>query len=140
MAYFSFAKRILGGEPIQLYNYGEMCRDFTYIDDITSAMRRLVFCLPASCGAGGSALRYKVYNIGGGCAEHLLFFIKMLEKALGNMAVIEMCPIQPGDVHRTFADTSDLEADFGFAPSVRIEEGLGRFVRWYREYYKLQGD
>lgn len=135
MAYYGFAKKIFGGEPIQVFNNGDLFRDFTYIDDITEAMWRMVGRPPVSGATRGTLARYKIYNIGGGKPENLLRFIEVLEMAIGKAAVKEFCPMQPGDVYMTYADTKDLEDDFGFVPSVRIEEGLASFVRWYREYH-----
>jgi UDP-glucuronate 4-epimerase len=128
MAYFKFADKIFKDEPIQVYNNGDLYRDFTYIDDITSAMR-LMLCRPPEAADGA---RYKIYNIGGGQPEHLLHFIEALENALGKKAVKEFLPMQPGDVYKTFADTKDLEHDFGIVPKVRIEEGLRYFAEWYK--------
>ena len=137
MACFHFADKISNKEPIQVFNNGDLYRDFTYIDDITAAMRLLLCCPPEASATKDTQARHKVYNIGGGHPEHLLYFIEALENALGIKAMKELCPMQPGDVYRTFADTTDLEKDFGFVPKVRIEEGLDLFARWYREYYGL---
>jgi len=135
MAYFKFADRIFRDEPIQIFNHGDLYRDFTYIDDITNTILRMLHCPPKAGATEGTGARYKVYNIGGGQPEHLLLFIETLEKALGLTAKKEFLPMQPGDVYMTFADTSELERDFGAVPEVRIEEGLKRFAKWYNEYY-----
>ena len=128
MAYFSFADKIFKDEPIKVFNNGDLYRDFTYIGDITATMRLMLFNPPA---------QHKVYNIGGGQPEHLLHFIETLENVLGKKAVMEFCEMQPGDVYKTFADTKDLERDFGFVPKVRIDEGLENFARWYKEYRRI---
>jgi len=133
MAYFSFANKILKGKAIQVYNHGELYRDFTYIDDIVAALRRMLFAPPKA----DAAARHKLYNIGGGRPEHLLYFIETLEEALGKKAIKEFRPMQPGDVYKTFGDTKDLERDFGFLPGVRLEDGLRRFAKWYKEFYSV---
>ena len=135
MAYFSFTEKIIRGEPIPVFNNCDLYRDFTYVSDIAEVMRRLLFCPPAPGAAVGTQTRYKVYNIGGSRPEHLLRFVEVLEEAIGKKAVLEFCPMQPGDVYMTSADTADLDKDFGVVPRVRIEEGLRRFVAWHREYY-----
>lgn len=133
MAYFKFAKKIMSGEPIQVYNNGDMLRDFTYIDDIVTGICNLLCNPPAEDQKGAS---YKIYNIGNNKPEKLMDFITTLEKCLGREAVKEYYPMQPGDVYQTYADVSELEKDFGFKPSTTIEEGLTRFVEWFKEYYK----
>ncbi|HHV64365.1 MAG TPA: NAD-dependent epimerase [Peptococcaceae bacterium] len=149
MAYFSFTNKILKGEPIQVFNYGDCYRDFTYIDDIIEAVVRVLCNPPARRDAKGSildGLQYAVYNIGNNRPEHLLDFIAVLEKALSKalgreiVAQKEFLPMQPGDVKTTYSDSSPLERDFGFKPSTSIEEGLQRFVEWYVEYYGLRKD
>lgn len=135
MAYFSFADKIFRGEPIKVFNNGDLYRDFTYVDDIVSAVRKMLPCPPKSGATAGTDARYKVYNIGGGQPENLLDFIRTLEDALGKKAVKEFLPMQPGDVYRTYADTKDLEKDFGFVPRVRIDEGLNIFAKWYKSYF-----
>jgi len=137
MAYFKFADMIFRGEPIQVYNHGDLYRDFTYIDDITKAILRMLHRPPKAGATAGTQARYKVYNIGGGQPEHLLHFIETLENALGVTAKKEFLPMQPGDVYKTYADTTELEMDFSVIPKVRIEEGLVHFAGWYKEYYKL---
>lgn len=145
MAYFSFVKAILEGKPIDVYNYGKMQRDFTYIDDIVEGIIR-VADRPARAnqewsGAqpdpGTSCAPWKVYNIGNNQPVELLHFIKTIENCLGVEAIKNLLPLQAGDVLATFADLDDLMRDTGFKPATPIEEGLGRFVAWYREYYKV---
>lgn len=133
MAYFKFAKKIMAGEPIQVYNNGDMMRDFTYVDDIVTGVCNLL-CNPPKEDAKGAF--YKIYNIGNNQPVKLMDFITTLEKCLGKEAVKEYYPMQPGDVYQTYADVSELERDFGFKPSTTIEEGLSKFVEWFREYYK----
>ena len=134
MAYYKFTEKILQGEPIQVYNKGDMYRDFTYIDDIVKCVENILCNPPAADEKGVSA---KVYNIGNNKPEKLMDFIETLEKCLGKTATKEMLPMQPGDVYQTYADVSDLIRDYDFKPDTTIEEGLGRFVEWYRDYYKV---
>lgn len=134
MAYYKFTKKILAGEPIQIYNNGDMYRDFTYVDDIVQGMEN-VLCNPPVQNAKG--VSYKLYNIGNHKPVKLMDFIAVLEKNLGKTAVKEFLPMQQGDVYQTYADVSDLMRDYGFKPDTTIEEGLGEFVRWYREYYNV---
>lgn len=134
MAYFKFTGKILRGEPIQVYNKGDMYRDFTYIDDIVKGVENILCNPPAANEKGVSA---KVYNIGNNKPEKLMDFIEALEKCLGKTAVKEMLPMQPGDVYQTYADVDDLVKDYGFKPDTPIEEGLGKFVEWYRTYYNI---
>ena len=134
MAYFKFTKKIMAGEPIQIYNNGDMYRDFTYIDDIVKGIENIL-CNPPEVNHKGA--RYKIYNIGNNKPEKLMDFIETLEKCLGRTAVKEYLPMQPGDVYQTYADVSDLMRDYDFKPDTSIEEGLGRFVEWYRQYYKV---
>lgn len=134
MAYFKFTKKIMEGEPIQIYNNGDMYRDFTYIDDIVKGIENIL-CNPPAANEQG--VRYKLYNIGNNKPEKLMDYIETLEKCLGRTAVKEYLPMQPGDVYQTYADVSDLMRDYDFKPDTSIEEGLGRFVAWYREYYHV---
>lgn len=134
MAYFKFTKKILAGEPIQIYNNGDMYRDFTYIDDIVRGILNILCNPPAEDAKGAS---YKIYNIGNNQPEKLMTFIETLEKCLGQEAKKEFYPMQAGDVYQTYADVDDLIHDFGFKPSTTIEEGLSQFVSWYREYYSI---
>lgn len=143
MAYFLFVKAILGGEPINVFNNGEMARDFTYVDDIVEAVMR-VGDRPAApnpewdSGApdpASSNAPYRLYNIGNHSPVKLTDFIAVVEAALGKWATKQFLPMQAGDVRATFADVDDLSRDFGFSPKTPIEIGVGRFVAWYRGYY-----
>ena len=137
MAYFKFADKMRRGEPIQIYNNGDMMRDFTYVDDIVTGLERML-CNPPSAGDASDAdAPFKVYNIGNNTPEKLLDFINILEEKLGMKAVREYLPMQPGDVYQTYADVDDLMRDFDFRPATPLAEGLERFADWYREYYKL---
>lgn len=132
MAYFSFTKKILAGEPIKLFNYGELERDFTYVDDIIEGIMRIIPTVPEE----QNGARAKVYNIGNNKPVALKEFVAALEDAIGVKAKIEYLPMQPGDVYRTYADISELEKDFGFKPQTDIRTGLRRFAEWYKGYYK----
>src|SRR5690349_6362831 len=142
MAIFIFAKAILEGTPIRLFNHGNMRRDFTYIDDVVEAVVRLIDRPPqgnpewsgAKPDPATSAAPWKIYNIGNNRPEELMHVVALLEKELGDTAFKEMLPMQPGDVPATYADIDDLARDIGFAPAVRIEEGIGRFANWFRQY------
>jgi UDP-glucuronate 4-epimerase len=143
MALFLFTRAILAGEPIDVYNNGRMQRDFTYIDDIVEGVVR-VLDRPASPNPawsgdapdpGTSAAPYRLYNIGNHQPVELLQFIAAIEAALGRTAEKRFLPMQPGDVPATYADIADLTRDHGFAPTTPIEEGIRRFVAWYRDYY-----
>jgi UDP-glucuronate 4-epimerase len=145
MAYFNFTKSILKGEPIKVFNHGKMKRDFTYIDDIVEGIVRLAD-LPAAVNPVWDALNpandsssapYRLYNIGNHSPVDLLHFIQTLEGLLGKKAVMEMLPMQPGDVLETVADVQALEEAVGFSPKTPIEEGLAKFVTWYREFYRV---
>lgn len=133
MAYFKFTNKIVRGEPIQIYNHGDMLRDFTYVDDIVRGVENML-CNPPKANEFGD--RYKVYNIGNNKPEKLMDFIETLEKAIGREAKKEYLPMQPGDVYQTYADVTDLIRDFDFKPSTPISEGLGRFAEMYKDYYK----
>ena len=133
MALFKFTAAILAGRPVELYNQGEMSRDFTYIDDIVEAIWRLRDQPPAPNGERGS---HRLFNIGRGSPVALLTFVECLEKALGIKAQRHFLPMQEGDVVKTWADVSALSACIGFSPSVPIEQGVRAFVDWYREFYK----
>lgn len=143
MAYFSFTKRILAGEEIELFNGGKMQRDFTYIDDIISgvlaALKNPAQPDPAwktdAPAPASSSAPYRVYNIGNNNVVELEYFVKVLEEAIGKKAKIKYLPMQPGDVYATYADIADTTRDLGFVPSTGIEEGLPRFVEWYKGYY-----
>ncbi|MBD5496140.1 MAG: NAD-dependent epimerase [Lachnospiraceae bacterium] len=134
MAYFKFTKKIMEGRPIQIYNQGDMYRDFTYIDDIVKGVENIL-CNPPRTDAKGVSSR--LYNIGNNKPEKLMDYIEKKEKCLGRKAVKEFLPMQPGDVYRTYADVSGLMRDYDFKPDTTIEEGLSRFVEWYQEYYKV---
>jgi len=137
MAYFSFTDRIVKGESIRIFNNGDMWRDFTYIDDIVEGILNVLPNPPVPNGHGD---RYKVYNIGNNRPERIMDYFAALEKALGMTAKKEFLPMQPGDVYQTYADVDDLMRDFDFKPSTPIEEGLRKFVGWYREYYSIGCD
>ncbi|WP_295237079.1 NAD-dependent epimerase [Veillonella sp.] len=134
MAYFKFTNKICQDTPIQIYNQGDMYRDFTYVDDIVTGIERML-CNPPKNNEWGDA--YKVYNIGNNKPEKLMHFIEVLEEQLGKKAIKEFLPMQPGDVYQTYADVTELENDFDFRPVTSIEDGLSRFVAWYKEYYKI---
>jgi UDP-glucuronate 4-epimerase len=134
MAYFLFTKAILAGQPIKVFNFGRMRRDFTYIDDIVEGVVRVMNRPPA---ASDGTPPYKLYNIGNNKPEELSYFIEVLERLLGREAIKEYLPIQPGDVPETYADIDELVADIGFKPATGIENGLAEFVKWYREFYKV---
>ncbi len=133
MAYFKFAKKIMADEPIQIYNHGDMRRDFTYIDDIVKGVENIL-CNPPKKDENGAA--YKIYNIGNNKPEKLMDYIAVLEKCLGKEAKKEYLPMQPGDVYETYADVKDLMDDYGFKPSTTIEEGLEKFAEWFLRYYQ----
>lgn len=134
MAYFKFTNKIMAGEPITIFNHGDMYRDFTYVDDIVTGVQNML-CNPPKPNEEGD--RYKIYNIGNNKPEKLMTFIETLEKVIGKKAEKEYLPMQPGDVYQTYADVSELEKDFGFKPRTTIQEGLGKFAKWYKEYYKI---
>lgn len=135
MAYFKFAKKIMADEPIQIYNNGDMLRDFTYIDDIVKGIENIL-CNPPKQDENGAA--YKIYNIGNNTPEKLMDYIAVLERCLGRQAKKEYLPMQPGDVYETYADVQELMNDYGFKPSTTIEEGLGRFADWFLSYYQYK--
>ena len=130
MAYFKFADKIMREEPIQVYNHGDMKRDFTYIDDIVSGILNILPNTPLE----KEGVRHKVYNIGNNQPEKLMDFIETLERCLGKKAQKEFLPMQPGDVYQTFADISDLERDFDFRPDTPIAVGIQRFTEWFLTY------
>ncbi|HWQ05647.1 MAG TPA: SDR family NAD(P)-dependent oxidoreductase [Feifaniaceae bacterium] len=132
MAYYKFTKAILAGETIDVFNNGELLRDFTYVDDVTACVQAMLFSPPKPNAAGD---RYAVYNIGNNKPERLMDFIQALETALGVAANKRFLPMQAGDVTQTYADITETTRDFGFAPTTPIAEGLKRFVDWYRAYY-----
>ena len=132
MAYYKFTKAILAGETIDVFNNGELLRDFTYVDDVTACVQAMLFSPPKPNAEGD---RYAVYNIGNNKPERLMDFIQALETALGVAANKRFLPMQAGDVTQTYADIAETMRDFGFAPTTPIAEGLERFVDWYRTYY-----
>jgi UDP-glucuronate 4-epimerase len=134
MAAYIFTKALFEGLPIQLFNFGDMRRDFTYVDDIVDGIMR-VMGKPPVAEAGKAP--HRIYNIGNNNPEDLTQYIKLLEEATGKTAILEPAPMQPGDVQETYADISSIERDFGFRPQTLIEEGIPRFVRWYRDYHGL---
>ena len=144
MALFAFTRAILAGEPIDVYNYGKMRRDFTYIDDIIEGVVRVLDRVPqadpawdaVTANPGTSAAPYRVYNIGNHEPVELLRFIAVLEQCLGRTAEKRLLPLQPGDVPATCADVDELIRDVGFQPHTPIEVGIPRFVTWFREYYR----
>ena len=149
MAYFGFTNKLLKGETIKIFNYGNCLRDFTYVDDIVRGVELVMQSAPEKVnGEDGLPLPpYRVYNIGNNHPENLLDFVQILSEELVAAGVLpasydfeahkELVPMQPGDVPVTFADTSALERDFGFKPSTPLREGLRRFAKWYKEYYKV---
>jgi len=145
MAYFSFTKDIIEGNPIKVFNHGKMERDFTYIDDIVEGIVKLIPRAPepnpewdeSTDELGASFAPYRVYNIGNNQPVQLMKFINVLEEKIGKEANKQYMEMQPGDVLRTYADVSELERDIDFKPSTSIEEGLGKFVDWYKEYYNI---
>ena len=130
MALYIFTKAILAGEPIEVFNHGDMRRDFTYIDDVVEGTMRVLDRPPA-----GDGVPHRIYNIGNHRSEPLLRIIDVLEAALGAKAERIMAPMQPGDVKETFADIAALQRDIGFAPRTSIDQGIPRFVDWYRDYH-----
>ncbi|MCQ2603499.1 MAG: NAD-dependent epimerase/dehydratase family protein [Spirochaetia bacterium] len=128
MAYFKFADKISAGKPIDVYNYGDMKRDFTYVDDVVAGIVRILF------SDFQEKDNYRIYNIGRGKPESLMDFIGYIEAGLGKKAVLNMLPMQAGDVHETFADVSRLSADFGYSPSVDLKDGIKEFIDWYKKY------
>ena len=140
MAMWIFLKALYAGEPLPLFNRGEMRRDFTYIDDI---VRGVVACLdgpPIDDGqmkAGGSTSPHAIYNIGNSCSEDLMRVVELLERETGRKALLDPKPMQIGDVRETFADISAIQRDHGFKPETSIDDGIPRFVRWYKEYQGL---
>ncbi|MBR2950550.1 MAG: GDP-mannose 4,6-dehydratase [Lachnospiraceae bacterium] len=141
MAYFGFTNKLIKGQKIQIYNYGDMYRDFTYIDDIVTGIIHVMKKTPQETSDG---VKYKVYNIGNNHPESLLCFVETLERCLIKAGVIdkaadkEFLPMQPGDVYQTYADVQDLIRDFGFKPKTSLEEGLTKFAEWYAEYYGIK--
>ena len=136
MAYYSFTNKLRKGETIQIFNYGNCRRDFTYVDDVVEGVVRVM---------SGAPERYAIYNLGGGQPESLLDFVQILKEELVRAGVLpddfdfeahkQLVPMQPGDVPTTYADTSVLERDFGFTPKITLREGLRHFAEWYKSFY-----
>ena len=148
MAYFGFTNKLLKGETIQIYNYGNCRRDFTYKDDIVEGIVRVMKKAPErKAGEDGLPITaYAIYNIGGGQPENLLDFVQILQEELVRAVVLtkdydfeahkQLVPLHAGDVPTTYADATALERDFGFTPKITLREGLKKFAKWYKEYYK----
>ena len=149
MAYFGFTNKLLKGETIQIFNYGNCKRDFTYVDDIVEGIKRVMERAPEKKnGEDGLPLPpYRIYNIGNSNPENLLDFVTILQEELIRAKVLpadydfeahkKLVPMQPGDVPVTYADTTALEADTGFKPDTPLREGLRRFAEWYKEFYHI---
>ena len=149
MAYFGFTNKLIKGETIEIFNFGNCKRDFTYVDDIVEGVKRVMTCAPAKQnGEDGLPIPpYRVYNIGNNSPENLLDFVDILQQELVRAGVLpedydfeahkKLVPMQPGDVPVTYADTSALERDFGFKPSTSLREGLRRFAEWYKAFYRV---
>jgi UDP-glucuronate 4-epimerase len=145
MAMWIFAKAIMAGEPIRLFNHGKMRRDFTYVDDIVESIVRLIALPPSGNPAwsgdrpdpGSSSAPWRVYNIGNNNPVELLDVVDLLEKSIGKKAIRELAPMQPGDVPATYADVDDLMRVADFKPSTPIGEGIARFIAWYKAYHRL---
>lgn len=149
MAYFGFTNKLVNNETIKIFNYGNCKRDFTYVDDIVEGVKRVMMSPPKKKnGEDGLPIPpYKIYNIGNNSPENLLDFVQILSEELIRAGVLpqdydfdahkELVPMQPGDVPVTYADTSALEADFGFKPSTSLREGLRKFAEWYKEFYQI---
>jgi UDP-glucuronate 4-epimerase len=145
MALFIFTKAILEGKPIDVYNQGKMLRDFTYVDDIVESISRLTTYIPTpnpewsgmEPDPATSFAPYRIYNIGNNRPTELMYFIEVIEQKLGKKAIKNLMPIQDGDVPATFADVEDLMRAVDFKPATPIEEGIGKFIDWYKEYYKI---
>jgi UDP-glucuronate 4-epimerase len=143
MALFTFTRSILAGESIPVYNYGQMSRDFTYIDDIVEGVVRVIDALSGDLTRKNltyesEAAPHQIYNVGYGARVQLMDFIATLENCLGRKAKLDFLPIQQGEVLETEADVTKLESDFGYRPQVKVEEGIARFVAWYRAYYEIK--
>lgn len=150
MAYFGFTNKLLNGDTIEIFNYGNCKRDFTYVDDIVEGIKLIMHCAPEKqVGNDGLPLPpYRVYNIGNNSPENLLDFVTILQEELIRAKVLpesydfeahkKLVPMQPGDVPITYADTSELERDFGFKPSTSLREGLRNFAKWYHDFYQIE--
>lgn len=138
MMLWIFTQKILAGEPIPVFNRGNMHRDFTYIDDIIAGVIACLDSPPPDDGqekAGGSVKPHRLYNIGNNRSEHLMTVVGLLEEACGRTAQVELLEMQPGDVEKTYADIAAISRDLGYHPTTCIEDGVPAFVRWYREYH-----
>lgn len=141
MTYFKLTNKLVKGEKIQIYNFGNMYRDFTYIDDIVTGVINVMNKAPEPNEDG---VKYKVYNIGNNSPESLMNFVNILEQELMKYGIIdteaekELLPMQPGDVYQTYAYVSELNKDLGFKPSTSLDEGIDHFAKWYKDYYKEQ--
>jgi len=140
MAMWIFTKALFEGRPLEIFNRGDMRRDFTYIDDIVRGVLACVDAPPADDGeekAGGSKGPHALYNIGNHRSEELVRMVELLEEATGRKAVLDFKPMQPGDVKDTFADISAIQRDLGFRPTTSIDEGIPRFVQWFKDYHRI---
>jgi UDP-glucuronate 4-epimerase len=145
MALFIFTRAILEGKPIEVYNHGKMERDFTFVDDIVGGISRMLTFSPVGNPSwnpekpdpASSSAPYRIYNIGNSQPVKLLDFISAIERKTGKKAIMQMMPIQAGDVPKTWADTSGLKADFDFSPNTQVQEGIDKFIDWYTDYYKI---
>ncbi len=145
MAIFLFAKAIVEGKPIKLFNHGNMRRDFTFVEDVSEAVARLIDHPPQgnpewsgeTPDPATSTAPWKIYNIGNNNPEDLMHVVSLLEQEFGRKAAKEMLPMQPGDVPATYADIDDLAREIGFRPTTTIENGIARFAKWYRDYHNL---
>ncbi|MBA2711372.1 MAG: NAD-dependent epimerase/dehydratase family protein [Tatlockia sp.] len=148
MAFFSFTRDILAGKAIKIYNYGQMQRDFTYIDDIVAGISLVIDkpatanpdWLPSNPDPASSYAPYRIYNIGCGNPVNLLTYISAIEKATGKSAIKELLPMQAGEVLSTHADTQRFYSDFGYLPKIGFEEGISRFVSWYQNFHQNFGE
>ncbi len=145
MALFLFTKAIIEGRPIDVYNYGKMKRDFTYIDDIIEGVHRLITHIPEGSpkwdpvnpDPATSSAPYRIFNIGNNNPVELNYYIEVIEDCIGKKAIKNYLPMQPGDIAESYADVLPLEKEVGFRPGTRIEEGVRKFIRWFRDYYKM---
>lgn len=145
MAIFIFAKAIAQGQPIKLFNYGRMRRDFTYVDDVTEAVERVIARVPArsdrpagdNLDPATSTAPWRIYNIGNNRTVEVSRVVELLEEGFGRKAMVELLPMQPGDVPETCADVDDLMREVGFRPSTSVEQGVRNFIAWYRDYHRL---
>ncbi|WP_338467615.1 GDP-mannose 4,6-dehydratase [Novosphingobium sp. ZN18A2] len=138
MMMWIFTKKIMAGEPIPVFNHGDMYRDFTYIDDIIAGVIACLDNPPPDDGAvkaGGSTKPHRLYNIGNHKSEHLMKVVGILEEEIGRKATVEMLPMQPGDVRQSYADIDAISSDLGYKPTTSIDVGVPNFIRWYKEYH-----